>query len=119
MLSGGEDSAGEVRHWFDDQGRQRMMLVLRADVSGGEEEHVVLLDGEGQVVGCDRRIVHQGDYPTLDLCSVDPIETPPIDPAVRGVSRHRDAPAKRVLNELRDRLLLVSPLAEWTACPSR
>jgi hypothetical protein len=118
VLSGGDDSAGEVRYWFDEQGRQRMMLVLRADVSGGEEEHVVLLDGEGQVVGCDRRIVHEGDYPTLDLCGADPIETPAIDPAVRGVSRHRDAPAKRVLNELRDSLLQVSPLAEWTACPT-
>lgn len=117
VLYGSGDSAGEIRYWFDEQERERMMIYARRDVLGGDQEHIVLLDAEGRIAGCDRRIVRIGDV-AMDLCSDDGSGPPPIDAAVREATEPSRAsrPKRSPNNELRDRLLEVTPRADWDAC---
>jgi hypothetical protein len=110
---GSEHSVATVRYWFDEQQRTRLMVYMRWTEEGGHEEHIVLVDAEGKLAACDRRIVRQGGH-QHDLCSNEQAEEPVLDPEVRAAMTPR--PKLPPQNEFRDRLLQVDPRTQWEQC---
>ncbi len=61
-----EHSGNEVRSYFDETGRRRLIFFLRNDDMGGSYEELVLFGDGGQVEACDVLVIKEGSpYPSL------------------------------------------------------
>jgi len=112
IVGGTGDHAHEVRYFFDDQERLRLLFITCADVQGGMAEHLVWFDAGGQVLACDNLVEKQG-LPGWDLC-VDENPEPKLDPAVRAALP--DAGPHQPRNRLREELQAVDAWAEFGEC---
>ena len=117
-LGGSDDSAASTRYLFDESGRLRLLLYLRAAVDGAHDENIVVVDAAGKVAVCDHRTVHVGAL-NVDLCYEEPPEVlEPVDPDVEAAVRsgRQDRATRR--NGFLDALLDVEPEEKWNRCPS-
>ncbi len=99
LLGGTEDSYQELRFFFDEAERLRILFVNRADVEDGSSQQLVHFDPGGAVVACDK-LVEKIGLPIADLCE-DQNPPPKLDKEVaRAVGNRPHKPRNRYREDL-------------------
>jgi hypothetical protein len=112
VLGGTDDHYHEQRSVYDDAGRLRLLFLTYADVQGGQAEHLVYFNENGDLSACDDLIIKVG-MPGWSLCSDD---SPPVkvEPSVAAVLAPKPKHVPR--NEMLESLKNNDPKRAFEAC---
>jgi hypothetical protein len=112
IFGGTDDHFHEVRFFYDDSGRLRVLFAKYADVHGGMTENILYFDEKEKLVVCDNLDL-AGGRGGWDLCADESTDLK-VDPEVESATRPRGQRIAR--NELREQLRAIDPRAAFQGC---
>jgi hypothetical protein len=115
IVGGTDDHYREVRFFFDEAERLRLLFLRYADVQGGSAQNLVYFNGQGDVLACDKFSEKTG-LADWDLCTDEnaPVK---VDGEVAQALRVRPRPKPR--NRLREVLQVIHPRETFDKCAPR
>ena len=112
LVGGTDDHYHELRFFFDEAERLRLLFLSYANVHGGSAQHLVYFNGQGELLACDKFSEGNGLH-EWDLC-MDESAPVKVDKEVAQTLRDQAGPKPR--NRLREVLQVVHPRETFGKC---